>query len=160
MRKLLSLLLIVPFWIGAQTLEIDEKTGKYSVQEVVELDSLNKQVIHAKVTEWITLNYKSADDVIQLSTEDKLIIKGAFSTNIYFKEGWIRHTLIIQFKDNKFRYTYTNLSYFSPGSGNMNFEKPMFGKNKALAEAEENIKLSIKNITEYIRSSETETDDW
>ena len=72
MKKLLfTLVLLISF--GSYSQEINKTNDGYT--EVVEVE-LTKKEIHQKLNEWIVINYKSAKDVIQLNTEDKIIIKG------------------------------------------------------------------------------------
>ena len=160
-RILLITLFLSSFAFG-QNLIIDEETGKYSQKAVVEINNLTKKDIYSKAIEWITLNYKSADDVIQSkdSENGKIILKGNFSTSLFMKQGWIKHTLILEFKDNKFRYAYTDLSYYSTGSGEVPFEKNMMSKKKVLAETEQNIESSIKDLTGHIKKTNDTQDDW
>lgn len=82
---------------------------------VINVDSLKTQEIQSKVLAWIALNYKSANDVIQLNSQDKIIVKGNFSIDsnkpfpelfskkIYYVPAHIvfEHTLIVSIKDNK-----------------------------------------------------------
>ncbi len=159
---LLLLISLLPIMIYGQELKIDDETGKYTKKAVVEIDNMTQNEIYKKAIEWITLNYKSADDVIQLKDESigKIIIKGNFSTGIFMKQGWIRHTLILDFKNNKFRYTYTDLSYFSTGSGDIAFEKRMMSKKKILAETESDIDKSMLELKDYIIKSNNSDDDW
>ena len=56
--------------------ELNKDSNGYS--EVVEVE-LTKKEIHQKAIEWVALNYKSANDVIQLNTEDKLVLKGNYT---------------------------------------------------------------------------------
>ena len=65
--------------------------------------------------EWIALNYNSANNVVQLNTEDKIIVKGVFSIDeIYHFYSFgtaifgavnieFNHTLIISIRDNKYK---------------------------------------------------------
>jgi len=154
--------LLLPTFLSGQGLTISEATGKYTKQEVVEADSMTMDAIFKKAIEWITLNYNSANDVIQLNDREdgKIILKGNFKTNLWWKEGWIKHTLILEFKDNKFRYTYTDLSYYSSGSGEVLFEGKMAGKKKALAETEANIDASIESLTQFLINDQIVQDDW
>jgi len=165
MKTLLTgilLVFILPKVLMGQGLKIDEGTGKYSKQATVEIDSMAKGQIFKKAVEWIALNYKSANDAIQLKDEEtgRVILKGNFSTGLFMKQGWIRHTLVLDFKDNKFRYTYTDFSYFSPGSGEMFFEKSIMSKNKVIAETEANIDKSILSLKNYILKRKESKDNW
>jgi hypothetical protein len=82
---------------------------------VINVDSLKAQKIQSKVLAWVALNYKSANDVIQLNSQDKIIVKGnftidsnkpfpdLFSKKVYYVPAHIvfDHTLIVSIKDNK-----------------------------------------------------------
>ena len=82
---------------------------------VINVDSLKTQEIQSKVLAWVALNYKSANDVIQLNSRDKIIVKGnfeidsnkpfpdLFSKKVYYVPAHIvfDHTLIVSIKDNK-----------------------------------------------------------
>ncbi|MBP1222056.1 DUF4468 domain-containing protein [Flavobacterium sp. 1355] len=82
---------------------------------VINVDSLKTQEIQSKVLAWVALNYKSANDVIQLNSPDKIIVKGnfaidsnkpfpdLFSKKVYYVPAHIvfDHTLIVSIKDNK-----------------------------------------------------------
>ena len=152
---------IIPSCLFAQKLDIDAETNKYTTQVVEEFEGKKKQELFSKTVEWIALNYKDADKVTKLKDESsgKIILKGNFSTDLYMKKGWIRHTMIVDIKDEKLRITFTDLSYFSTGSGDISFESPMMGKKKAIAEAELRISESINSIYSQIRKS-TISDDW
>ncbi|WP_262496569.1 DUF4468 domain-containing protein [Confluentibacter flavum] len=81
-----------------------------------EFDSILKNDIHSKLMSWVAINYKSANDVVQLNTADKIIVKGNFTVNSNFPTISIlntinyypvnisfNHTLIIYIKDNRFK---------------------------------------------------------
>lgn len=157
------LVFILPKVLMGQGLKIDEETGKYTKRATVEIDSMAKVQIFKNAVEWIALNYKSANDVIQLKDEEggKIILKGSFSTGLFMKQGWIRHTLALDFKDNKFRYTYTDLSYFSTGSGEVLLEsKNLYNKKKAWLETESQIDKSMLSLKEYILKNKKIKDNW
>lgn len=81
--------------------EINKTNDAYT--EVVEVE-LTKKEIHQKVIEWIALNYKSAKDVIQLDTEDKVIIKGNYT--LLYPGGnayGIRNTTTFSIRENKYK---------------------------------------------------------
>jgi len=163
MKKIIcTLLLTLPTTLFAQELKINEETGKYTKEAVVNIDSMKMIDIYKKTVEWIAINYKSANDVIQLKDADigKIILKGNFSTDAFMKQGWIKHTLIIDFKDNKFKYSYSDFSYYSSGSGEIEFEKSMMSKKKIVSETEADIDSSISSLKAYILKSNKNNVDW
>lgn len=81
---------------------------------VINVDSLKAQEIQSKVLAWVALNYKSANDVLQHSSLDRIIAKGNFAidSNKPFPELFggvvylpahivFDHTLIVSIKDYK-----------------------------------------------------------
>ena len=90
--------------IAGYAQELNKANDGYS--EVVEVD-LTKQEIHQKINEWIAINYKSAQDVIQLNTEDKVSLKGNFSADFRIQNFTftyrIHNSLTFSIRDNKFK---------------------------------------------------------
>ena len=78
MRK--SIILIALFLIPLITLSQSVNENKDGFTEVIEVE-LSKEEIYNKIKEWVAINYKSAQDVIQLDSKDKIIIKGNISYN-------------------------------------------------------------------------------
>jgi hypothetical protein len=156
-----ALILITKSSLIAQKIEKDSISGNYISVGIVPIDSISKDNLYSRSLEWITLNYKSAKDVIQLSNKEdgKIICKGTFPVSLYLKEGWIEHTLTLDFKDNKFRYTYSSFSYYSSGSGRVSFDGTMMGKKNAISTTEDKIQKSIENLTQYLKSKTIKSGD-
>ena len=107
MKKLILLLLFIPLVSFGQILNED----KTSYTEVVEVDA-NKAEIQQQLLGAIAVMYKSAQDVIQLNTEDKIIAKGNFEFNMIagvvagknvIGSYRINNTLTLGIKDQKYR---------------------------------------------------------
>lgn len=160
-----SLIFILTFLnlsVHSQDLEIDKETGKYTHQQIIQVDGINRDQMFSKALEWIALNYNSAQDVLQLSDKEsgKIICKGNFATNLFMKDGWINHTLILEFKENRYRQTYTDFSYYSTESGEMRFESKNLGfKKKIFKTTTENIEASTENLKQSMFEITSE-DDW
>ena len=100
MKKLLFISVMLFTLIGYSQ-ELNETKNGYT--EVVEV-KLSKQEIHQKINEWVAVNYKSAQDVVQLNTEDKVIIKGNYT--FLYPSGvayGVRNTTTIAIRDNKYK---------------------------------------------------------
>ncbi|WP_423819218.1 DUF4468 domain-containing protein [Salinimicrobium sp. TIG7-5_MAKvit] len=160
--KFLYLLLfaIVSTSVNGQEIKINPDTGMFESQGVVEIEGKTQDELYSSALEWIALNYASANDVIQLQDKasGKIVVKGSFPSTMFKKRGSIPHTLRLEFKDNRFRYTYSNLSYYSTGSGDMSFEGSMYRKEKIITSAEEDIRNSIQSIKNFIQKEDSE--DW
>jgi len=107
MKKLIYIILFLPFLALGQTLNED----KTSYTEVVEVDA-TKAEIQQQLLGAIAVMYKSAQDVIQLNTEDKIIAKGNFEFNMIagvvagktvIGSYRINNTLTLGIKDGKYR---------------------------------------------------------
>jgi hypothetical protein len=104
MKKLIYLFLTVLITLSVSAQDINKTNDGYT--EVVDVE-LTKKEIHQKINEWIAVNYKSANDVIQLNTEDKVIAKGNFLVNLiggkYTFTYRINNTLSFSIRDNKYK---------------------------------------------------------
>jgi hypothetical protein len=101
MKKLLLILLFIPLISFGQ--KLNEDSNGYT--EVIEVE-LSKKEIHQKINEWIAINYKSAQDVIQLNTVDKIVTKGNYSFPSAVIEGQsygVRNILTFSIRDNKYK---------------------------------------------------------
>ena len=99
MRKLGKIfgMIVFTFSMNAQ---VENNNGEYT--EVIEVE-LSKKDIHQKVNEWIATNYNSAQDVVQLNTEDKVIVKGNYvfvMRNVSYR---VINSLSFSIRDNKYK---------------------------------------------------------
>ena len=62
--------------------ESNYDNGLYS--KVFQTEKSNEEV-YQKSREWIAINFKSANDVLQLDTKEKLIVKGSMPFQVYSK---------------------------------------------------------------------------
>ncbi len=99
MKRLIIFLLLIPFLSIAQP-----------YVKVVEIPNKAADKLYYKAKEWIALNFRSANNVIQLddSKNLKIIAKGSMQVYYVMKKTKISHyvlfTLMTDFKDNKYRY--------------------------------------------------------
>lgn len=158
-KTILILFAITPILVLSQEIKVNEESEKYEYQQIIELEGKSKNELFDKTKEWIALNYKSAHDVVQYESKEngKIIAKGNFVSSMFGKKGWVRHTVIFDFKDNKMRVTYTDFSYYSSGSGDMPFEQKMFSKKKLIKNTKKNILKSIGFLKNHI-SANTDND--
>lgn len=173
MKKLLFIVMLFPFLIFSQKLEI--VNGSYQMQQIYTYDSIGKNELFSLVNAWIATNYKSSNDVIQLSDKDagKIIAKGNFSAYIgsSFVNPVVMHTLTVNVKDNKVRITINN--YRVTCSNCQNIEYPLEGYygtysniinkklDKAIPIAEDKSFYIINSINLYIKSNKaSKNNDW
>ncbi|MGC6525391.1 MAG: hypothetical protein ACON30_03845 [Flavobacteriaceae bacterium] len=113
MKKLLLLLFVSAiFQVNAQKIN-DDGNGYFEVYKT----ELTIKETNQKVVEWIAENYKSAKDVIQLSTEKKIILKGNFLVPMMANDLSVNYrvhkTLTFSFRDGRYKIDLvpTRISY-------------------------------------------------
>jgi hypothetical protein len=94
---------------GLAQLPIDPETKKFTYTEVIEQSGLQKD-LYLRAREWFVHAYQNADDVIQMDEKEsgRIIGKGKSSIYLSMNTRYIRHTVTIDIKDNKYRYIITN----------------------------------------------------
>lgn len=137
MKKLILLILLTTSIVNSQ----DFKTEEKSVIGVFECDSLSKSDIFSSINKWISINYNSSKNVIQMNdlASGTIIIKGVNvlkhkNTNKIFypnnnlvteySTSLLNHLIEINVKENKFRIIYKIIDIETQGIGlnNLLFE--------------------------------------
>lgn len=118
MKRLLALLLIIPFVSSSQN-EMDIDTLKFNFSEVVQADTMNAKTLYSNAKLFIANAFVSAKDVTQLVDDNSntLVVKGLFILPLkdlpygfsYMKDFTTTFKLQIQAKDNKYKYTLSDL---------------------------------------------------
>lgn len=152
-----SLLLMTVF---SQNMPIDTVTNLVSYSNVITADSTSKDELYTRAKEWIVLNYKSANDVIQLDDKQggKIICKGVFNVTHVMGNVWnIDHTIILEFKEGKWRYTITQILYSSYDCIGCQTPKPIEnckGSNMTNSEKfKEKIDIQINSIISSLKTA-------
>ena len=113
------ILTVTSFQTYAQEYELDEKT----VTGIFEMEGKNKSAIFSAINKWISINYNSAKNVIQMNEKESgtIIIKGI--NQVVYKNTWkslypknkyiteysttkFNHLIEINIKDNRYRVIY------------------------------------------------------
>ncbi len=113
MKKLLLILLVIPF-ISYSQINLDTINKKFSYSNVYEINKTKKQ-LHQNAMEWIAINFKDANEVVKLNTDDKIISKGYFDVS-YLNSGYqltnkVFFILEISFKENKYKLEIHTLKF-------------------------------------------------
>jgi hypothetical protein len=137
MKKIvLGLLMAVSFYSNAQEYKLEEK----SVTGIFEANGKTKAELFSAINKWISVNYKSANSVIQLNDAEAgtIVIKGNANYPIRcifkpllpksFQEGSLfdnfsyafSHSIQIDIKDNKFRVKYAIIDCIDKDSFDIN----------------------------------------
>ncbi|MCA8830802.1 DUF4468 domain-containing protein [Hymenobacter pini] len=97
---------------------IDATTQHITYQGVVEVPGVTKDELYTRAYEWMAKNYRSANAVIQMHDKEagRLVGKGATVMETQRLSGlpsYVRHTLSIYVKDNRYKYVLTDFEYVS-----------------------------------------------
>ncbi len=106
---------------------LDPETKTVRFQEVVLVEGVSANDLMARARTWVALAYKSAPDVTKLDDQSKLIIKGLYHVagkTVFAGEFNFNHTLTIDVKDGRFRYTMSDFVLTNP-PGVARFEFPL-----------------------------------
>lgn len=102
------------FYGRAQQLPTDPATGKIMFSEVVTVEGATKKELHDNALAWVATAFNSGPGVLQLDTEDRIVIKGNTTYNINTVAGAAPSRLFfmatIEFKDGRYKYETTNFS--------------------------------------------------
>ena len=165
MKKVLVLIIILPI-ISCATAPtgypFDEISGNFTYEDVIPVDDKDSDELHSTIINWISLSYNSAEDVIKLDdkTNHIIIVAGNFGTNLFGKKGWYPHTIKIESRDNRFKYTIVVTSYFSIGSGDMKFNSTSMGfKDTIFKDVDANVKATIESLSQYVIEGINSKDD-
>lgn len=139
MKKLFIIaLLFIPISGYCQLLDglPTDENGKLYFSEVVQLDSVPKDVIYLQSNQFFMDIFKSSKDVIQFDDKEAGILVGKGFSTAYFT-AWgsnkipiqLWYTIKIQSKEGRYKYEIYNLEYKSSGDSNGLTPEVIFNKN-------------------------------
>ena len=136
---LFTLLLLVLNISNAQDLN-ESNNGFF---KVVQTEKSNDEV-YQRAKEWIAINFKSSNDVLQLDTNEKLIVKGSAKfTFVDYKSAPFDYIgqimLTVSIRDNRFKVEYEILDLTSiefPQMGSTHIEDFIWWKQRKMSEEE------------------------
>lgn len=144
---------------------LDEETGRYSYQDVVSVEGVPDDDLYSRAKAWVATAYTSANDVIQLddAAAGRLIVKGNFAITYYLDRAWIHHTLTVEVKDGRYRYTLTDFVFENEyWSAPLEMEKKFVGqKKKVFRQVIEHAEATIAGLgVAMVSASPVGDDDW
>jgi len=147
-------------------LPTNKETNLIEFTELVTVDSsLTQNDLYTRAREWFALNFKSANNVIQMDDKNAGIIIGKGNMSVtggkYLADGKIDFTLKIQVKDGRFKYWFTDFvhSSYKAGysGGHLENEKPICGNlfmlKKGWIQVKEIADTEVKSMTASIKAA-------
>jgi hypothetical protein len=165
-------LLTISTLLNAQELPKLNLTNKGVSPIIINVDSTNAQQLYKRSLDWINDVYKNPKSVVKADiTNEKLRVNGVAKNAYFFKslgmktEFDIEYTLDLEFKDNRFRLTYTVESvYFSNEKSSFPYNE-YFNNEGELRKSYKDVKPSLEktmndlvlSIYDFIKKPKT---DW
>lgn len=164
MKKIYLIVLFVNLSLQAQEWKVAEKsvTGVFNVDKP-------KSELFALINKWVSLNYNSAQNVIQMNDAESgtMIIKGINEVTYSNLPGKVispnskyvsektttkfNHTIEINVKDNKFRIVYTITDVVSPSAAGDIFATQFFNCINLTGENTEAIKAYNDQSEKFLK---------
>lgn len=184
MKKVLTTIICLIIIASTNAKLFGQYTQQKEIIETVEVDSLSKSELYQNAKKWILSRFMTSDNIVEFDDEnnetinvtghilmDKLkFMQGAMGYFVKTSGNTITFKLRIDFKEGKFRYTFSNMIYSFDQIGGPNegyVQNPLYEitdlpKNKIAqvnAEADEKLSEVISELKEKI-SYNTTNDDW
>ncbi len=127
-----------------------DDSGKYQYQGVVTVSGKSQAELYDAAKEWIALNFRSAQDVIQLDDRENglLIAKGYFPIFMMLHERHIYHTIRLDTKDGRYRYTVNDFEFHTPGQPRLSLERANLSQKNG-----DSIDAEVKTLLESIKAA-------
>lgn len=135
-------------------LQKDSTTGKIMYSGIEVVDSVLSSELHDKTLEWFALTFKSAKNVIQFESDNKIIGKG-ITRIVTTQNGMttpIQFTIVIEFKDGKYKYTISDFITVDAGSSSEDWFAQY--ENHKKSSVRDNIENAKKDLHQNISDME------
>lgn len=149
---------------------------------IIEVKGITKNDIYVQVNDWLATTFNSANDVIQMADKDagKFIVKGvvdySYGKALYnCTDGVLSFTLKVSTKDNKFRFSLSQISHKSDHNSKCEFgiitDAELFKikgigkkwKNKIWLDIKSKVvdlhKIFLSSITDKVKNNDKD-EDW
>jgi hypothetical protein len=161
MQKLLLILLIsFPSFLVAQNLPINFETKKVEYTGIKDVNA-SKAELFLRAKHWASTTFNSSEDLIQTRDEDYLAIKGLALIDYTIPdqnaseaiEIPMHFTLALDFADNKYRYTFTDIYFENSNNPNSTIpiEQTVLSKKEQEKIINEHLNSSDPNLSESER---------
>lgn len=166
-----TLYLLSSFILFGQTekITLPEKDGKIFLEEVISVDTVNKDQLYMRAKLWVINTFKSEKNVISTDDKDLGELKGNGRFTI-LKDQDVLFTFRLSVKDFKYKYNFSDIIYLDNNGNRSNIDLQYYydyyksDKNlgrgmmtKYLIESKTKIEQLIDSLKITMKSS---IDDW
>lgn len=140
---------------------LTDSSGSYEYSEVIDVEGMGSNDIYKQAKVWVTRNYISANDVIQMDDNhnNHLIVKGVFEGEYLLNKIWIPHTLEIQTKDGRLKIYYNSFRYTNEAGDNgvpfrVAFERAI-SKESIVGQTELFLSETVIDLKKHLKNTES-----
>ncbi len=96
---------------------VDSSTGAVRFYDVVQVEGASKSTLYERARVWFAKYYKSSKDVLELELPEAGKLQGNGLTDIYIETDIgnvpikMYYTIMLEVKDNRYRYEIRNIEY-------------------------------------------------
>lgn len=147
-----------------QKVKLEEVNGNFQYTEVVR-EPGSAEELYDRARVWVTRNYVSANEVIQLDDKDnkQLIVKGVFTGSYLLNKVWLYHTLEIRTKEGRYQIRYDNFRYTANSNDNGVSYRAAFDRaiseESIVSQTEDKIARSIIDLESHMATA-AQDEEW
>ncbi len=155
-----------------QELIMNDNTKKYYSENVVNMRSMSKDSLFERSLKWLYKEYPKTgkkETYINSEGKDKILTHQFFDPdpNNFWGYGSslrVGFILTIEFKEERFKYNYTDFYFYSIGDGKLLFESNRFQqydlimRDRMLEETDKYLKKSIAELVAYLQNYKVNSD--
>lgn len=149
--------------VYAQTLPIDEASGRITFKEVVEAKDVTAKALYHSGLKFYRTNFLIED--LTINDPDNYSITGPMSTSFRYlgKDMIVFFNADLQFREGRYRYNFENLKVDTSGGGIVDLDKGfpfgMAGKKKITENVQSSMDEFVSRMKDFIIKDSSE-DDW
>lgn len=137
-----------------EKLPMNETTKKVTFEEVIDIQGISKDVLYERAKNWIIKFTKNTEFITDDKLNGEITKKGSFSKMFGRESNEFIFVLTIQFKDNKYKYTLTDI-IISDGRTSMELENALEAYKQRTALIKDVHQKTIEGAMDAINSLKT-----
>ena len=173
-----SLLLFISFNVNivqaqnSPVMPVDKVTKLITYQQVVQVEG-KKDELYIRGIGWVNKEFKNPEDVTNVRDRNNGVIKGISRFRIKYTEdevnmnaGTIEYTFILEFKDGRYRYTFTDFLLKDVSRQGiemwLNKQDPAYNPrwDQYLTQVDEYVRKKIESLRESMKPPVVKDENW
>jgi hypothetical protein len=148
----------------AQTKLPTNESGQIQFDSIINVDSALSQALYGRALKWAGSYFNSPRDAVKMKIPETytIIANGVTDMKWFIIKGRLGYQITIECKDNRYRYTITDLTFYDlhyqayPGE----VTGAARGTSKSAEKARQNIVACINSIVASLQAEMIKRDNW